>query len=359
MKKLSRIRNICILVLLQLIIFPNFGPTNGPAPAVAQTPAQIGKPIELSLNLVVPPTHPRWIQAMKPWTQEVMKRTGGRVKITPYFAAALAPFAEAFDAAVTGAADLTEAFTQSTPGRFPFSAVTGLSPLDKFTPRPSRILWDIYNKFPEMRQRYAAAKVLFLESTQASVILAKTPVRKLEDLKGMKILTDAPWGVKRLKLLGASGVGMPFGEAYGSLQTGVIDGIICSESPALGRKFFEIAKFATQMNPVGYVPLVVAMNQNTWKKLPKDIQEKIEEVSGDYAVDLFDKAGVAHEKDARTQSIEKFGVEYITLPKDEIARWNKLDAPIQQEFAAELESKGLPGKKLVAEFNSLLDKYSH
>jgi hypothetical protein len=43
------------------------------------------------------------------------------------------------------------------------------------------------------------------------------------------------------------------------------------------------------------------------------------------------------------------GVEYISLSPQEIARWRKLLVPIQEAYAAELESKKLPGKKVLEE----------
>ena len=42
-----------------------------------------------SLNLAIPPTHQRWTQAIKPWVEEIEKRSAGRIKIEPYFAGAL------------------------------------------------------------------------------------------------------------------------------------------------------------------------------------------------------------------------------------------------------------------------------
>ena len=37
----------------------------------------------LSLNLAVPPVHNRWTMAIKPWADEITKRSEGRIVIEP------------------------------------------------------------------------------------------------------------------------------------------------------------------------------------------------------------------------------------------------------------------------------------
>ena len=39
--------------------------------------------IKLTLNLAVPPTHQRWVMAIKPWIDEIETRSEGKVKIVP------------------------------------------------------------------------------------------------------------------------------------------------------------------------------------------------------------------------------------------------------------------------------------
>ena len=43
----------------------------------------------LSLNLPIPPIHTRWKDAIKPWCDELTKRSGGRIVVEPYFAEAI------------------------------------------------------------------------------------------------------------------------------------------------------------------------------------------------------------------------------------------------------------------------------
>jgi TRAP-type transport system periplasmic protein len=50
------------------------------------------------------------------------------------------------------------------------------------------------------------------------------------------------------------------------------------------------------------------------------------------------------------------GIEFINLSAEEKAKWKKILAPIGDEYAAELEAKKLPGKKILAELRKLAEK---
>jgi TRAP-type C4-dicarboxylate transport system substrate-binding protein len=47
------------------------------------------------------------------------------------------------------------------------------------------------------------------------------------------------------------------------------------------------------------------------------------------------------------------GIEYIDLSPAEKEKWKKLLAPIKDEYAAGLEAKGLPGKKVLSEIQKM------
>ena len=81
--------------------------------------AQAAPEYTLSLNLPIPPIHTRWQGPLKAWVDEVEKRSGGRLKIEPYFAEALSPRSEAFESVKSGIADITECAYEANSGQFP------------------------------------------------------------------------------------------------------------------------------------------------------------------------------------------------------------------------------------------------
>ena len=85
-------------------------------PALFAQKSAAEEPIVLTFNLGMPPIHQRWVNAIKPWCDELEKRSNGRIKIEPYFANALGKRSDAMDSVRTGIADLAEA---PTPARSP------------------------------------------------------------------------------------------------------------------------------------------------------------------------------------------------------------------------------------------------
>ncbi len=80
----------------------------------------------LSLNLPIPPIHNRWNYALKPWIEELEKRSNGRIRVEPYFAEALSKEADAFESVKTGVADMAEFSYDVAVGSFP--STSGCSP---------------------------------------------------------------------------------------------------------------------------------------------------------------------------------------------------------------------------------------
>lgn len=75
---------------------------------------------------------------------------------------------------------------------------------------------------------------------------AKKPIRKPEDLKGLKIrVQQSPSSVKMMQAFGAAATPMSFGEVYTAIQQGVIDGAENNELALTNNKHGEVAKYYT------------------------------------------------------------------------------------------------------------------
>jgi TRAP-type C4-dicarboxylate transport system substrate-binding protein len=317
-------------------------------------PAQ--KPIELSLCLMTPPKHLRNIHMNDPWIKMVDEKSGGRLKIKPYFSSTLAPPPEAFDAVQSGVADLAESYTFGNPGRFLLSETLALPELGFPTGEAcGKALWHLYKSFPEVANEYKGVKILWLEGSPGAVLnMKKKPVKALEDLKGMKIMVSGSTMVRVGKALGLSPVTMQTGDIYEAADKGVIDGFVRPAELLISRKFYEVAKWVTEVD-LGHDLFYIAMNQKKFDSLPPDLQKVLTDLGGDWAVDFTCKAWDKFDTEARTESKAK-GMEFINLSAEEKARWKKIMAPIGDEYAAELEAKNLPGKKILEDLRKLAEK---
>ena len=108
---------------------------------------------------------------------------------------------------------------------------------------------------------------------------------------------------------------------------------------------------------LGHDLFFIVMNQKKWDSLPPDAQKALTELSGDWAVEFTGKAWDKFDQEAAADEKAK-GIEFISLPKQEEERWRKLISPIKDEYAADLEAKKLPGKKILDELKKLAEKKS-
>jgi TRAP-type C4-dicarboxylate transport system substrate-binding protein len=306
-------------------------------------------PIELSLNLMIPSRHNRWVYVLEPWMKMVEERCKGAVKIKPYFANTLSPASEMFEATLAGIADITENITYVNPGLFPLTEMTMLPDLGSKTALGTgRALWHLYKTMPEFQKEYKGAKVLWLHSSSPMRLLStKKPIRKAEDLKNMKVWVSGAAPVRTGKAMGFSPVSMAPGDVYVALEKGVIDAGMATNEIAISRKFTEVCKYFNEIE-ICHTPFYVIINQKKWDSLPAEVKKVFEELTGDWAVEFTGKLRDKEEKEAEA-AIKAQGVEFITLPPEENAKVRKLAEPVKEAYAAELEAKGLPGKKVLQE----------
>jgi TRAP-type C4-dicarboxylate transport system substrate-binding protein len=138
-------------------------------------------------------------------------------------------------------------------------------------------------------------------------------------------------------------------------EKGTIDGFIRPSELLISRKLYEVTKYVTDVD-LGHDLFYVIMNQKSWDAQTPEVQKVLTDLSGDWAVDFTGKAWDKFDNEAEAEVKAKHGVEYITLSANEMARWKKLLAPIKNEYAAELEAKKLPGKKVLDALNNMAEK---
>ncbi|MGD8228463.1 MAG: TRAP transporter substrate-binding protein [Desulfobacteraceae bacterium] len=319
--------------------------------------AASAQPVELNFNLFIHAQHDRYVACHKPWIEKLEKASGGKLKITPYFSNSLTPMPEKFNSTVAGIADISEGLVFVNPGRFPMSELLMLPELGLETAeKAGEAWWHLFQTMPAMQKEYAGVKMLFLHASPKMMIATrKKPVRKIEDLKGLKIWTTGKTPVRTAKALGFTPVAMAPGEVYLALDKGVIDGCFADFEILVARRFYEVTKYITTNLYMNHTPFYVIMNQGVWDGLPKDIRKVFEQYSGDWAVKFYGEIRDEEERHNEKVAAEK-GMQLIQLPASEVAKAKRIVEPVRTDYAAELEGKGLPGKKALAELQKFAIK---
>lgn len=160
-------------------------------------------------------------------------------------------------------------------------------------------------------------------------LYTKKPVRKIEDLKGMKIRVQGnPMFIDTINAMGGNGIAMDTGEIFGALQTGVIDGAENNPPTMLEHNHYQNAKFYSLTGHL-ILPEPIVMSKITWEKLTPEQQTLVKKAA---------KAAQFQERvlwDAKTASSEAklkaAGVEFITLDKKP---FYDATAPIRAKYGA-------------------------
>ena len=294
--------------------------------------------INLNYSNFFPAPHANSILAEQ-WSREIEKRTNGKVKITYFPGGTLTPAAQIYDGVVKGISDIGFSCFAYTAGKFPLLEVIDLPLGYKSGTQATKLINAFYTKFKP--KELDETKVLILHGHGPGLLHTKTPVNKLEDVKGLKIRATG-LASKIVEYLGGSPVGAPQPETYDALRTGVVDGSMSPPEALQGWKWGEIVRYTTLSYGSGYsTGMFVVMNKAKWNALPPDVQKVFEDVSKEYTdkqAALWDKI----DKDGTEFAKEK-GVKTISLSASENARWAAKVRPLLDDYVKSMKAKGLPG----------------
>ena len=310
------------------------------------------KPIELSYSNFFPPTHGNSLAA-ESWIAEIESRTGGRVKISYYPGGTLSPAPQCYDGVVKGISDIGMTALAYTRGRFP--SMEGLDLPLGYTSGTvaTKVTNEVYREFEP--EELADTHALFFHAHGPGLLHTKTPVRTLDDLKGMKIRCTG-LAAKIVEALGGTPVAMAQGETYEALQKGTVSGTFGPIEVLKGWKQAEVIKYTTDTSRIGYTTVMwVGMNKEKWDNLPNDIQKIFTEVSEEW-IEVHGK--VWDDADAAGREFTlSLGNEIINLSEEEAARWVEAVKALPEQYIANMEAQNLPGQELIDEARALIQKY--
>lgn len=107
------------------------------------------------------------------------------------------------------------------------------------------------------------------------------PVKKVEDLKGLKIrVQQNEWMLKMINAFGANASPMPMGQVFSGLQTGVIEGAENNEPSYFNWSHHQVARFYIQDAHLR-LPEIMVMSKVVWDSLSRADQALIKKAAQD------------------------------------------------------------------------------
>ena len=298
---------------------------------------------------VAPPFHGQSV-GVDHFAKYVMEKTNGEVEVRTY------PMGQ-----LGGERSMAE---QVQSGSLQLAAITS-AVMSNFVPQASLIPLPFV--FPDRRTAYAVldseireklfsyfpAKGFmplgFTENEFRDLTNSKRPIRKPEDLKGLKIrLMESPVYIDTFKQMGVNPVPMPFPEVYNALQQGVIDGQDNPLYTSVLMKFTEVNKYVTITHHILTECFIIA-NLDWWNSLPARIKKVMKEAA--YQVEIVNRGhtlqdmlsmSVMSKKDPKTGKVKpgpsiygvarKQKVQIIELTPAEREAFKKAMTPVYAKY---------------------------
>jgi len=241
----------------------------GPAQAQAKT---------IKFNHVLGPKEP-YHEGFLAWAKAVEQRTNGGLKMEVFHSSQLGKEEDIIEQLRQGA-NLGQNTDSARLGNYvpgiavmngPYFVET-LEDVAKLRKAPTVMKWEA-----ELADKHGLQVVCYDWVQGYRHFFTNKPVRKPEDLKGLRIRTPpAPIWQESIRALGAEPVAMNFGDMYPGLQQRAIDGVELVYNNIPGGRFYEVLKYAIETRHIMLINFQVVSSQ-FFRGLPKDHQTALVE----------------------------------------------------------------------------------
>ena len=327
--------------------------------AAAAAPA-LAAPVTLKVAHFLPASSSSHQRIIQPWCDKIEKESAGDLKCQIYPAMQLGGTPnQLMDQVRDGVADIVWAVPTYTAGRYLKSEVFELPFMAINARQGSQALWTYVQE--NALDEYRGIKPLFMHTTEGYVLHTSKLVTKMEDLKGMKIRTATRISARLVQSLGGTPVQMPLPQVADAISKGVVDGVLVPWEALPATKLHELVKFHLDA-PAGsprFANTIFAfgMNQAKYNSLTPEQKKVIDANSGLEASKWAGENGFDAIVEPYSGMARERGNTITVLTVDELQRWEKASAGVEDEWQADLKKRNLDGKKLEAAARALLERY--
>ena len=280
----------------------------------------------------------------------------GKLKIKLYAGGVLHKANQGITAVRDSISDMSHCYVGYQPKSFKVLHMMGLSGIFPDSPVAALAQNELYPKY--FKKEYEAVGVYQARSnsTPQYNIITREPVRKLEDMQGLKVRSTG--GIQRdlIQAVGGISIFVPITEAYTAFQRGTVDSVVGHDAAFVTFRTAEVAKFHTNLAFAG-VDLNYCLNKEKFDSLPADLKK----IFYDWLQRLNQvDAQLWYEKAAfgAREKMKGMGIEFIDIDPAERQRILDAMAPVTTKLVADLEAEGFPAKQILADMKAASAKYS-
>jgi TRAP-type C4-dicarboxylate transport system substrate-binding protein len=295
------------------------------------------QPITLKFSHFLGPTSFFQLDVVEPWAKELEAKTNGKVKVEIHDGASpLGKVTEQASGAQAGAVDIALGLRGAEGERFPGSSIVELPFLVPSAALGSHALWTLY-KDGALADEYKEYKVLALFVHNPGLIHTTSKrVVTPSDLRGLRLHAPNKTVAAALEHVGAVPVVLQVDDVMPAVKEGKIEGIVTNWGNPL-QGFNDYMKFHTDTQFYTSAFFVV-MNRSSYDRLPADVRDVLDSISGDAWVAKFGPYWDKWDKPVRDRANEP-GHEVVVPDPATMAQWKAELKPVTERYLATLSTR--------------------
>ena len=293
------------------------------------------------------------------WMEEVTKRTQNQIIFEKYYSGTLLKGEELLPGCGRGQADLVLAPDSYTAGLTPLSMVQILPFMTDKMDSYMRAILELFTTETLLLEEFKKNNVYLLgELPVSSVILgSKANLNSMDKMKGKRIRCFTTIA-QVMKEAGSVPVALPLTDVYDGTSKGLIDAYSHTDFVlATMFKLYEVAPYMIDTGMGMFGGMWFVINADTWKKLSKDIQKVMLDVSKE-AIDKH----VALYSEIEAKKVDEAyagGAKCVVWTDEEKAKLkNAVSQNVWNSWTKEMDSKGLKGTEVFNKWKSMIEKHN-
>ena len=220
-----------------------------------------------------------------------------------------------------------------------------------------RIWFELQETIPEFGAEFSKYKEIWHFTMIPTVFNANKVVRIPADFKGQK-LSATGMEADLYKSIGAIPMRLGPPDWYAALERGMMDIMPMGIQGLFIFKLHEVTN--THVFPTGggfkYTGMSYIMNRKKYESFPPEVQKVIDD---NVKWASTTQTGIDEENRIKAEEgVRKMGHNLIYLSPEEMKLWHAAAKPIHEKWIADMEAKGLPGRKVYDEAKRLAKKYA-
>ncbi len=289
-------------------------------------------------------------QGAQRFADKVKTATGGELEIILHPGSSLGfKGPELLRAVADGQLAIAEIPTGMVEGDAPILALTA-QPFISTNAFEQRLLYQLAKPVYKKTLKRFKQMTIFSTVWPFSGIYTQRPIRKLSDLKGLKMRVYDGTGLAFGKATGVAARKMPFSEVYPAMKAGLLDSMYTSSVSGVDAKAWEVLKYFTRINILGPVNMI-NVNLDAWNKLSPKVQEQVLEVSAAMEDEMWNLAGDMDRSSLKI--LEDNGMQVLDVDKNFRAELNQVGADLRKAW---FKKAGADAAAVLKQYNQILGR---